>query len=791
VRIPQPPRRRSEEFPTLLRTRAKLFASALVLCVAASVVALGQVAGPQTHTPAGVISAIKVEGNQRIEAGTIRSYMLVQPGSPFDSAEMDRSLKTLYATGLFSDVKLRRDGDTLVVSVVENPIVNRIAFEGNHKVTDQTLSPEMQLRARAVYTPALAEADRQRILNAYAKRGRFGTTVVPKIIKLGQNRVDVVYEIHEGDSTYVSRIAFVGNKAFSESTLMDVVGSREEAWWRFLSTSDQYDPERVNVDKELLRNYYVSKGYADFEVVSANAELAPDRSAFFVTFTLHEGERYRVSSVEVNVTLPKLDGKVLRRSIEIEPGDWYNGEAVERADKALTQAVQDRGYAFVDVKPRIKRDVAKHTLDLAFDVGEGPRVYIERINIAGNQRTMDKVVRREMRVAEGDPFNATLLRDSRQRIVDLDFFNGVNVNATPGATPDKSVVNVNVQEKATGELSLGGGYSTDIGPLVSAGLRERNLVGTGIDGSINALLAQKQSQIKLSVTDPYFLDRNLVAGFDIFRIQSNLQDIANYSQSSIGITPRIGYEFTPHVRQLWTYSLIDRNIYNIQPAASLYVIDAKGTTLLSQIGQTLTVDYRDSKLTPHTGWVTRLGTDFAGIGGDSHFIRTKLDGAYYIPLDRFTGNSDWDLVFQGSVGKMFTLGGKQLIIDRFFLGGDNLRGFETAGAGPHSVPAGDSLGGNFIWTQTTELRFPLPVSHDLGLTGRAFVDVGSLSGVNSLVVNGVPIALTDKSAPRVGTGVGLSWKTPFGLLNIDVAVPVLKQKYDKSQLIRFGFGTRF
>ncbi len=781
----------------MLRTRAKLFASALVLCVAASVVALGQVAGPQTQSPprtqatAGTVAAIKVDGNQRIEAGTIRSYMLVQPGSAFDAAEMDRSLKTLYATGLFSDVKLERQGDTLVVHVVENPIVNQIAFEGNNKVTDQSLRPEIQLRPRAVYTAALAESDRQRILNIYAKRGRFGATVVPKIIKLGQNRVDVVFEIHESDSTYVSRIAFVGNKAFSESTLLDVIGSREEAWWRFLSTSDQYDPERVKFDKELLRRYYLSKGYADFDVVSANAELAPDRSAFFVTFTLHEGARYRVSSVEVNATLRNLDPKTLRRSIEIDPGDWYNGDAVERADKTLTEAVQDRGYAFVDVKPRIKRDIEKHTIDLAFDVGEGPRVYIERINIAGNQRTMDKVVRREMRVAEGDPFNATLLRESRQRIVDLDFFNGVGANATPGSAPDKSIVNINVEEKATGELSLGGGYSTDIGPLVSAGLRERNLIGTGIDGSINALLAQKQSQVKLSVTDPYFLDRNLVAGFDLFRIQSNLQDVANYSQRSLGVSLRLGYEFTEHVRQLWTYSLIDRDIYNVQPSASLYVVDAKGATLLSQIGQTLSIDYRDSKLTPHTGWLIRLGTDFAGLGGDSHFVRTKLDGAYYIPLDRFTGNTDWDLVIQGGVGKMFSLGGRQQIIDRFFLGGDNLRGFETAGAGPHSVPAGDSLGGNLIWTQTTELRFPLPVAHDLGLTGRAFVDVGSLSQVNSLVVGGVPVALTDSAAPRVGTGFGISWKTPFGLLNVDLAVPVLKQKYDKSQLIRFGFGTRF
>jgi len=777
----------------LLRTRAKLFASALLLSVAVSVVALAQGARQPAPSPvAGTIAAIKVEGNERIEAGTIQSYMLVRPGGAFDPQEMDRSLKTLYATGLFSDVTLRREGSTLVVKVAENPIVNRIAFEGNHKISDDSLRPELQLRPRAVYTAALAQSDRQRILDLYAKRGRFAATVEPKIIKLDQNRVDVVFEINEGNSTLVSRIAFVGNHAFSESTLGDVIGSREEAWWRFLSSSDSYDPERVNFDKELLRRYYLSKGYADFEVVSANAELAPDRSAFFLTFTLNEGERYKVRKVEVNATLHNLDPKTLQQLIEIEPGDWYNGDALERSVQALTQAVQDRGYAFVDVKPRIKRDTEKHIIDIAFDVGEGPRVYIERIDISGNQRTMDKVVRREMRVAEGDPFNATLLRNSRQRIVDLDFFNGVRVAPSPGSAPDKTVINVDVNEKATGELSLGGGYSTDIGPLVSAGLRERNLVGTGIDGSINALLAQKQSQINLSVTDPYFLDRNLVAGFDLFRIQTNLQDVANYSERRTGMTLRLGYEFTQHVRQIWTYSIINREVYDVQPGASIYVLDSKGQTLLSQIGQALTVDYRDSKLDPHTGWLVRLGTDFAGLGGDARFVRAKLDGAYYIPLDRLTGNTDWNVVLQGGVGKMFQMGGaKEKIIDRFFLGGDNLRGFETGGAGPHSIPAGDSIGGRFIWTQTSELRFPLPVSRDLGLTGRAFVDVGSLSEVDPIVLNGAKVGLTDDAAPRVGVGVGISWKTPFGLLNVDLAQPVIKKKYDKSQLIRFGFGTRF
>jgi outer membrane protein insertion porin family len=748
-------------------------------------------AGGATPAAAGTIATVQVEGAQRIEQGTIRSYILLQPGDPFDPERMDRSLKALFATGLFSDASLRREGSTLVVKVVENPIVNRIAFEGNQKLTDEQLRPTLQLRPRAVFTPAIAQADRQRILDLYAKRGRFNARVEAKIIPLDQNRVDVVYEIVDGDATLVSRIAFVGNKAYSESRLREVVASREQAWFRFLSSSDTYDPERINYDRELLRRFYLRQGYADFEVVSANAELSPDRTAFFVTFTLNEGERYKVKKVSVNTTLRGLDAASLRPLVEVEDGDWYDGDAVERVTQALTQEVQNRGYVFVEVKPRVLRDPVAHTVELVFDVGEGPRVYVERIDIVGNQRTMDKVVRREFRLAEGDAFNAALLRRSRQRVQDLDFFNNVTTVPAPGSAPDKTVITTNIEEKATGELTLGGGYSTDIGPLVSAGLREKNLIGTGIDAGLSGLIAQKESQINLSVTDPYFLDRNLVAGFDLFHIQNNLQSVAQYNERRTGFSLRLGYEFTEHLRQIWTYSLIQRSVYSVQDTASIYVKDAAGTSLLSQIGQTTTLDYRDSKVDPRTGFVVRLGTDFAGLGGDAKFARVKLDGAYYIPLERYTGNPDWGIALQAGAGYLFNFGKNEKIIDRFFLGGDNLRGFQVGGVGPHSVPAGDSLGGRFIWTQTTELRFPLPVSADLGISGRTFVDVGSLSQVNPLVVNGVTQGLIDDASPRMSVGVGISWKTPFGLLNIDLGQPVIKKKFDQTQFFRFGFGTRF
>lgn len=744
----------------------------------------------------GIVSAVRIMGNERIEEGTIRSYMLIGPGDTFNADRIDRSLKTLFATGLFQDVAINREGSALLVKVVENPIVNRIAFEGNRKLNDEQLRTELQLRARAVFTPQLAQADRQRILDLYAKRGRFAATVEPKIIRLDQNRVDVVFEIMESDTTLTSRIAFVGNHAFSESRLREVIVSREQAFYRILSTSDQYDPEKTNFDKELLRRFYLKNGYADFEVKNATAELSPDRKAFFVTFTINEGERYRVGTVGVDSKLRNLSNDALVPLVPIATGDVYDGDVVERTTTALQDAVQNRGYAFVDVKPRIARDPAKKTVDLVFDVTEGPRVYVERLDIIGNTRTKDKVIRREFRIAEGDPFNAATLRASRVRLQDLGYFNTVTVQPSPGSASDRAIITATVDEKATGELTFGGGFSTDAGALLNAGLRERNLVGTGIDASLNGTLAQKRSQIDFSVTDPYFLDRNLVTGFDLFRVTNNNQDIAAYSESRTGGALRLGYEFNEHLRQAWTYSLIQRNVFNVQSAASIFIQDQKGNSLLSQIGQTLSLDYRDSRTDPHDGFIIRLGTDFAGVGGQERYLRGKLDGNYYIPFETWLGDPDYVLALSAGVGYLKPLGRQEKIIDRFFLGGDNLRGFQSAGAGPHAYDTAtgqtDSIGGRFIYTQTTEFRFPLPISADLGITGRTFVDVGSLSDVSRNVAN-LPSTtrVVSNSGPRVGTGVGISWKTPFGLINIDLAKAVLKKQYDTTQFFRFGFGTRF
>lgn len=764
----------------------------LILVLAAVILAV-----PSSAQAPGRVAAIEVQGNQRIEADTIRSYMLVQPGDPADPDRLDRSLRALFATGLFRDVEIRPEGGRVIVRVVENPIVNRVGFEGNRRVTSDALRTEVQLRPRGVFTPAAAQADRQRILEIYARRGRFGATVEPKIIELDQNRVDVVFEITEGEVALVSRIGFVGNASFSDSRLKEIVATREQAWYRILSASDTYDPDRLAFDRELLRRFYLRQGYADVEITGATAELAPDRSGFFITYTINEGPRYRVSGIDFPSTLRGLDTSNLAREIPIAVGDWYDGDAVERADNTLTDLIATRGFPFVEVTPRVTRDRDARTVNLAFEIGEGPRAFVERIDITGNTRTQDRVIRREFRLAEGDPLVVQQVRRSRERIRSLGFFSDVQVNTQPGSAPDRVILNTQVRERATGEFTLGGGYSTDAGLLADIGLRERNLLGTGVDARANVTLAQRRSQVDLSVTDPQFLERNLAAGGDVFLVQRDLRDTSGYRERRAGFAVRMGYEINEYLRQSWAYSLVDRELYDVDPNVSRFVREQEGRTLLSQFSTTVTYDRRDSRIEPRQGYVVRVGADWAGLGGDVSYLRFRGDAQYYVPFERLLGDPDYVLVLAAGAGYLSPYGDNDTrIVDRFFLGGENLRGFALGGAGPRDVSTNDSLGGQTLWTSSAEFRFPLPVPSELGFIGRAFVDVGSLSGLPSSVnASGCPSTfpncVRDEADPRVGVGVGISWRSPIGLINIDLAQAVVKKDYDQTQVFRLGFGTRF
>ncbi len=743
----------------------------------------------------GRITTVDVRGTQRIDPDTVRSYMLVQVGDIAEQDRIDRSLRALFATGLFRDVTIRNEGSRVIVDLVENPQVNRVAFEGNRRISSEILRSVVLTQPRSVFTPAAVQTDRQRILELYARRGRFRATVEPKIVELDQNRVDLVFEIVEGDPALVARVAFVGNNAFSESRLRDVVATQQQAWFRLFSSNDLYDPERLTYDRELLRRFYLRQGYADVQITGSAGELTPDRSAFFVTFTIDEGKRYRIGKVEIINEIPRLSMDGLRSDIEIVDGDWYDGDAVERGSNTLADALQGRGESFVEVQARVTRNPEAGIIELAYIVREGARAFVERIDISGNTRTEDRVIRREFRLAEGDPLNARQVRRSRDRIRSLGYFSNVQITNQPGSGPEQVNLMTSVVERATGEFTLGGGYSTDRGFLLDAGVRERNLLGMGLDARINGVLAQKGSQLDLSVTDPQFLDRNLAAGADAFLINRDLRFVTGYRERRVGSALRTGYEINDRLRQNWSYALIDRDIFDINTNASRYILEQSGRSVLSQVSTTVTYDMRDSRIEPRSGYVVRVGGDYAGLGGDVNYFRTRGDAQYYIPFERLLNDPDFVLVLAAGGGILTPLGNQDdRIVDRFFLGGENLRGFALGGVGPRDLSTGDSLGGQVLWTTSAEMRFPLPLPNELGLLGRTFVDVGSLSGIpasyynQTLYPGAEPVSSAD---PRVSVGVGFSWRSPVGLINIDFAEAVVKKDYDKTQLFRLGFGTRF
>ncbi|MFN3399862.1 MAG: outer membrane protein assembly factor BamA, partial [Ferrovibrio sp.] len=489
---------------------AVLSAAALICHTQAQAQAPGQTLA-QAQPVAGTVRDIVVEGNQRIELSTIQNYLTLQPGSAYSSVEADKSLKALFATGLFADVNLRMQGSTLIVRVTENPVINRILFEGNRRMQVEQLRSELQLKARQVYTRAKVQADTQRIQQIYRRSGRFAATVEPKVIQLPQNRVDLVFEIVEGPVTGVSRIRFIGNERFSDSQLREQIQTKETAWWRFLSSDDSYDPDRVTFDREKLRKFYLSKGYADFAVTNAVAELLPNREKFMLTFAVEEGERYRFGKMDVVSELKGVDGAQVRDFVQTKTGEVYNADLVEKTIQDITTELGRFGYAFVDVRPDVNKDREKRIIDVTYRIGESPRVFVERIDIVGNVRTLDKVIRREFRLAEGDAFNSAKLRRTRTRLRGLNFFEKVEISENRGSSPDKVVLTAEVSEKSTGELSFGVGYSTTESVLGDISIRERNLLGRGQDLKVGFSLSTRRQQVDTSFTEPYFLDRELAA----------------------------------------------------------------------------------------------------------------------------------------------------------------------------------------------------------------------------------------------------------------------------------------
>lgn len=727
------------------------------------------------------ISQINVTGNQRIEADTVRSYMTIRPGDEYDPVVVDKSLKNLFATGLFADVTIRRQGSTLVVSVVENPIINRVAFEGNSAIDDQALTDEVQLKARIVYTRARVQSDVQRIVELYRRSGRFAATVEPKVIQLPQNRVDLVFEINEGPVTGIRKIYFIGNRRFSDDRLRGEIATQETRWWNILASRDNYDPDRMIFDREQLRRFYLSRGYADFRVASAVAELTRDREEFFITFVVDEGELYDFGEVTIETELDQINPQILYDKLETKPGETYNAKLIDDTIEELTFAAGEFGYAFVDIRPQISRRKDERKIDVVYRIDEGPRVYVEQINIEGNVRTLDKVIRREFRIVEGDAFNTAKINRSRSRIRALNFFEEVEIEQAPGSAPDRTIVNVEVEEKSTGQLSFGVGFSSTESLIGDISISERNLLGRGQFLRLSTQLSGRTQEIDLSFAEPYFLDRQISAGFDIFRIRYDFQDEASFITETTGFTLNAGAPLSEYAALRLRYSLQQEILSGAPQNASPLILAALGEDLSSIIGYRLSYTDLDDTLDPTTGFSTSISQDFAGLGGDVRYLRTEFEYQYFYPFrDEVIGN----LVLRE--GYIYGFDQDVPINDRFFKGGRTFRGFATAGVGPRDAITDDALGGQLYYIGTAQVTFPIGLPNEFGILGNLFTDFGTVTRA----VESGPFVDTSNSL-RVAAGVGLFWESPFGPIRLDFAKAIRREDFDKVESFRFDVGTRF
>lgn len=736
---------------------------------------------------------IEVEGNRRVETPTIMSYIDIKPGERISDNKIEEILKDLYATGLFADVMIEQQRDRLLIKVVENKIINRIAFEGNDHLKDEILQSEVGLRPREVYTPAKVQEAAQKIRDMYRLSGRYGAKVEPKIVEREQNRVDIVFEITEGKPTRINKIIFVGNNHFSSSRLDSIILTKESRWYRFFSSDDTYDPDRLAYDKELLRRYYHEHGYADFKVDSVVAELDPDEQEFYITYTLNEGPRYQVGDIKLIINLPKFKGEEnLKELISLEKGDWFDSKEIERIVDKLNMAIGEKGFAFLEIEPKLKRNREKLTVDIDFTVKEGRHVYINRIDIVGNDRTDDEVVRREIRLAEGDPYNSVKLKRSEQRIQNLDFFKKVEIKREETAAPDKIDLKVEVEDKPTGSMQFSAGYSTTDGPLGSVTVNERNLMGKGYDLYGSAMVSKRAMDFHTGFTNPYFLSKPLVAGIDAFhssrKYPTRGQDSTGYRQVKTGGTLSFGYDLHEYLGQSWSYTIRGDLIDDVRKNASPFLKAQRGKWTVSSAGHNLFYDKRDSSIDPTEGYYAGLADDLAGLGGNVRYFSNGVRAGIYVPVDE---EHKWVIATKGSAGAMSGLGKTTRVVDRYELGGDSFRGFTDAGIGPRDIYTGDALGGLYYYKGTVELSFPLGLPKELGIKGSCFSDMGSLwhSGNKSQPPD---IIASNNQKFRGSIGAGVTWRSPLGPIGVTFAKPfAYVKKVDRKEVFRVNFGTIF
>jgi outer membrane protein insertion porin family len=746
-----------------------------------------------------VFSRIDVAGNQRIEADSIRAFAGIDPGVPVTPEQLNLAVRNLFDTGLFEDVDVMPEAGRLVITVRENPTISQIAFEGNDALDDERLTEVVQLRPRLAYSQAAAEADAQRIIEAYRAEGRYAASVNPVIIRRSENRVDLVFEISEGRRVGVQRISFLGNRAFSDRRLRRAIQTSQTNLVSSIFGTARYDADRIEFDRELLRQFYLERGYVDVRVLSSTAELARERTGFFVTFTIEEGQRYNFGQVSVSSSVPGLNAAAFQPLLGPVTGRGvYNQKLVDRVVQRMSYQAGQSGYAFLEVRPQLTRNPAAGTVDINFQLVEGERVFIERIDITGNTRTLDRVVRRQFRVVEGDAFNAREIRDAEDRINGLGYFETATVNVLPGSEPGRALVDVQVVEQPTGSLSLGGAYSTSEGISAQISLTERNFLGRGqtVTGTVTG--GSQFANYEFGFVEPALFDRDLLAGFRIYYRQNNF-DEQSFQTTTYGFEPRVGFPLSENGRLTMNYEISSADIYNVLDSSSQIIRDEQGKKLTSAVGFLYAYDRRNSVVDPTAGFILTLNQEFAGLGGEVTHSKTQGTARVY------TSFFDEDLVLSAALegGAIFSDQGTR-ITDRFSTGGDSFRGFARNGLGPRDfcdVPdcgfngapntddVDEAVGGNYYGVLRLDASFPIGLPEEYGIYGGVFADAGSLWGLDN--TEGSMGTVDDGFHMRSSVGVSLFVDTPFAPLRFNYAVPVQKEPYDVVERFRFSIATRF
>jgi len=788
---------------------------AAVFSLAAPSLGYAQEAPAATPQQPTLIRNIQVQGNQRVEANTVASYLLFAPGDPYSEDRIDLSVKTLYATGLFADV-------SILIRVIENPIINRVILEGNKSLKSDKITDEIEAEPRAIFTRSNVQADVQRIIELYRQSGRFAATVSPKVVQQPQNRVDLIFEITEGPVTGVKRINIIGNSEFPDRRLRKEIVTAESIWYKFFSSNDNYDPGRLEFDREQLRTFYTNRGFADFRVVSAVAELTPDQEDFYITFTVDEGEEYTWGDISVETELDDLNSNFLERLIAIRPGTIYNASRVEDVIDTLNFAAGTSGFAFVDIQPNIKRNRDTKTVDLVFNVVEGPRVYIERIDVVGNTTTLDYVIRREMELVEGDAFNRILLDRSRNRVRALRFFEEVEITERQGSSPDRAIVEVSVKEQPTGELSFSAGFSSADAFLVDLSITQRNLRGRGQLLRFVIRASSNRREVDLRFTEPRFLGRNLAAGVELFDVVIDFIEEAGFRQSRTGGQVTLAFPLTEYTTLSTRYSLRREQIESprvnsqlcsgdqsqllIQDRSLCDQIDGRISSIL---GYTFGWDRRNDPITPTRGFDVRFSQDAAGVGGDVKYIRTDIRANAYRGLYK-------NVIASASIsgGYIQGWGGDPVSInDRYFKGNFEFRGYDNAGIGPRVVQYDpntgevvrrlNALGGNAFGLAAAEVSFPVGIPN---LLGSLFVEAGTVglldeneqfdTGIDPVTgeqLTNMPFftRTVDDLSIRAMAGASVFWESPFGPIRFDFTKPLRQFDVDDRKSFQFTTRTRF